>query len=82
MADKDAEVTYVTNLAVNGFNNGIVNLCFVTAHFLPTRSGDQLVVATAEAVSANLRFDLYVAQQVHEALGRILAEHTKPKVTN
>lgn len=82
MAKEDADVVYVTNLAVNGFLNGIVNLCFTTAHFLPMQREGETVVVTAETVSANLRFDLNVAQQIHDALGRILEDHVKPKVTN
>jgi len=87
MSTTKPEVVYVTSLAVSGFLNGIVNLGFSTAQFLPELVPDpdekgQYVtkVMAAEVMTANLRFDLLVAQQVHDALGKMIEQHTKPKV--
>jgi hypothetical protein len=78
---KDPEVTIVNTLAVSGFLNGIVNLGFTTAQFLPRQlrppEGDGMIVDAAEIMTANLRMDLVCAQQVHDALGRILEQNTK-----
>lgn len=88
MSTTKPEVVYVTSLAVSGFLNGIVNLGFSTAQFLPIPHHDsatgetEVKVQAAEVMTANLRFDLMVAQQVHDALGKMLDQHVKPKVTN
>lgn len=83
MSTTKPEVTFVTNLAVSGFLNGVVNVAFSTAQFLPGEvEGDKVKVLMAEEITANLRFDLYVAQQLHAALGKIIDENTKPQVTN
>lgn len=82
MEDK-SEVTYVTGLAASGFLNGVINVAFSTARFLPeTKVVDgepKATVVMADYISANLRFDLFVAQQLRDALDRILAQHTKPE---
>lgn len=83
MAKENADVVYVSNLAVHGFLNGVVNLCFQTAEFLPALDKDgKPAVATADYISANLRMDLNVAQQVRDVLDKIIEENTRPKVTN
>ena len=56
----EPDVVFTTSLAVRGFSNGIVNLAFNQAQFLPEE------------------IDLFCAQQVYEALGKILADQTKP----
>ncbi len=74
------EITYVNGVAVSGFLNGVINIAFSTAQFIPQHepiSGEMQVVP-AEFISANLRFDLLVAQQLRDALDRILEENTKP----
>lgn len=76
---KDApEVIFVNSLAVSGFLNGILNLGFTTAHFLPRQTEQGAVVDAAEVMTANLRMDLVCAQQVHEVLGRLIEQNTKP----
>lgn len=80
MSTTKPEVIYVTNLAVSGFLNGICNLGFSTAQFLPREVDGEVKVDMAEVMTANLRLDLMVAQQVHDALGKIIEANTKPKV--
>lgn len=76
---KDApEVIFVNSLAVCGFLNGVLNLGFTTAQFLPRQTSDGAVVDAAETMTANLRMDLVCAQQMHEHLGRIIEQNTKP----
>ena len=82
MSTTKPEVVYVTNLAVSGFLNGVCNLGFSVAHFLPVQDGDKVRVDAAEEMAANIRFDLLVAQQVYEALGKIIDDNTKPKAMN
>ena len=73
----DTPVVFVTGVAVSGFNNGICNFAFSTAQFLPGKDEDgKSRVELAEIVTANLRMD---AQQLHDSLSSILAQHTKPK---
>jgi len=59
---------------VSGFLNGIINVGLSTAQFLP-KDGK---VDVAEVITANLRIDLYCAQQLHDSLASILAQQTKP----
>jgi hypothetical protein len=74
----DVPVIFVNSLAVRGFGNGIVNLAFSTALFLPDMVDGKVQVTSQEVITANLRMDLYCAQQVYEALGKIIQEQTKP----
>ncbi len=74
----DAPVIFVNSLAVRGFNNGNVNLAFSTAQFLPETVDGKTQVSTQEVITANLRMDLFCAQQVYEALGKIIQEQTAP----
>jgi len=81
--ENKAEVTFVTGLATWGFLNGVINVSFTTAQFLPEVDDDGTTkVVTADIISANLRFDLNVAQLLRDALDKIIEEQTKPKVTN
>lgn len=75
---KDVPVVFVNTLAVRGFANGVVNLAFSTCQYLPETVDGQSRVGTQEVISANLRMDLYCAQQVYEALGKILQDQVKP----
>lgn len=86
--ENDANVVFVNTLEVSGFVNGVVNLAFATLRFVPQYrdpgegNPPQLHVATDPVISANLRMDLLLAQQLHARLGEIIDEHIKPKVTN
>lgn len=77
--ENKAEVTFVTGLATWGFLNGVINVSFTTAQFLPEVDGDTTKVVTADYISANLRFDLNVAQLLRDALDKIIEDQTKPK---
>lgn len=78
MQDK-SEVTFVNSVAVSGFGNGVLNIAFSTAAYTPSIDDKgNTIVAVNEFISANLRMDLFCAQQVYEALGKILQEQTKP----
>ncbi len=68
-------ITFVNSVAVSGFLNGIINLGFSTAQFLPSGDGK---VSPAEIITANLRMDLLCAQMLHDSLANILAQQTKP----
>ncbi len=74
----DVPVIFVNSLAVRGFLNGVVNMSFSTALFLPETVDGKTQVSTQEVITANLRMDLFCAQQVYEALGKIIAEQTAP----
>jgi hypothetical protein len=75
---KDVSVIFTTSLAVRGFSNGIINLALNQAQFLPEEIDGKVQVTAQEVIVANLRMDLFCAQQVYEALGKILADQTKP----
>ena len=78
MSDKPP-IVFVNSLVVSGFNNGIVNLAFSTAEYVPgVDQNGQKVVDVAEFISANLRMDLFCVQQLHDSLAQILAQQTKP----
>lgn len=77
----DCPITFVNTLAVSGFNNGIINLAFSTASFTPRDDDGQTIVAVDEYISANLRMDLFCAQQLHDSLAKIIAQQTKPGPT-
>lgn len=71
----DVQITFVNSVAVSGFLNGVLNLGFSVAQFLPTADGK---VIPAEVITANLRMDLLCAQQLHDSLASILAQQVKP----
>ena len=74
----DVPVIFVNSLAVRGFLNGNINLAFNTAQFLPETVDGETKVTSQDVITANLRMDLYCAQQVYEALGKIIQEQTTP----
>ena len=76
--DNKSEVTFVNSVAVSGFSNGIVNVAFSTATWIPEMVDGKTIVSPAEYISANLRMDLYCVQQLHDSLASILAQQTKP----
>lgn len=78
----DVPVIFVNSLAVRGFLNGLVNLAFQTAQFLPEAVDGETKVTSQEIITANLRMDLYCAQQVYEALGKIIQDQTTPAKKN
>jgi len=78
MNNERCSITFVNTLAVRGFQNGIINLAFASAQFLPETIDGKTQVSAQEVITANLRMDLYCAQQVYEALGKIIAEQTSP----
>jgi len=86
MSTTKPEVVFVNNLAAWGFLNGVLNLAFSTAQFLPEEVWDEEAgknvtkVTTSEVISANLRMDLLAAQQLRDALDSIIEANTKPKV--
>lgn len=77
---KEVPVQFVNSIAVSGFLNGIINVAFNTAQFIPEWSAGTLTgkVDVAEVITANLRMDLHCAQQLHDSLASILAQQTKP----
>ncbi len=78
MTDK-CPIIFVNSVAVSGFLNGNVNVAFSTAAYVPGKDADgRAVVDVAEFISANLRMDLFCAQQLHDSLASILAQQTKP----
>lgn len=88
---KDVEVAYVTELVASGFMNGVINMAFSTYQFIPAYeppdAGDpdgegRVVVSPAPILSANLRFDLRLAQILRDRLDQIIEENTRPKVSN
>lgn len=77
----EVPVIFVNSVAVSGFLNGVINVALATAQFLP--SVDHLgnpdgKVDAAEVITANLRMDLFCAQQLHDSLVSIIAQQTKP----
>jgi hypothetical protein len=87
MSTTKPEVVFVNSLAAWGFMNGVINVAFSTYQFMPElqagRDGDdtaKFVVVPSEVITANLRFDLVVAQQLRDALDKLIEANTKPKV--
>lgn len=78
--ENKSEVVFVTGLATWGFLNGVINVAFTTAQFLPEAQGEEIKVISADIISANLRLDLNVAQQLRDVLDGIIEQHTKPKM--
>lgn len=73
------DVTFVNSMTVSGFLNGNVNLSFSTARFSAMLDS---TVEADEYPSLYLRMDLACAQQVRDALDRLIEQNTKPKMTN
>ena len=78
MSNHRCPVIFATGLAVRGFCNGVCNIALSQAQYLPELVEGQMQVTTQELIVANLRMDLFCAQQVYEAIGKILADQTKP----
>lgn len=76
--DDKSQIVFVNSVAVSGFSNGVLNFAFSTAGFIPKVEDGKTTVDVAEFISANLRMDLYCAQQLHDSLASILAQQTKP----
>lgn len=72
------DVTFVNSVSVNGFLNGVVNLSLSQARFVAHGSEVEL----KSDVVVDLRFDLHCAIQIRDALDAIIADQTKPKVSN
>jgi hypothetical protein len=72
--DERSKVVFVNSVAQAGFLNGIYNVAFSTAEFVPGEKGPE----AREFISANLRMDLLCAQQLYESLGKVIADQTKP----
>jgi hypothetical protein len=79
MAD-DTPVTFVNSVVQSGFANGIYNVAFSTARYVPIPHPEtgKMVASIEEFISANLRMDLFCVQQLHDSLAQILAQQTKP----
>ncbi len=71
---KDAPLILVNAIELSGHNNGVVNMLFSRAVFIPLSDK----VEAEKVYPLDLRFDLFCAQQMHDALSKILAEQTKP----
>lgn len=71
-------VVFVNAVAVTGFVNGVANVAFETFGYTPEIEGDKTVVVADNYVSANLRMDLFCAQQLRDSLDSIIKQHTKP----
>jgi len=84
MANGDLpDAIFVNTLTIHGFLNGNLNLAFGQARWFPQQQVDgDVKVAVVEPIVVDLRMDLRCAQQLHDALSRIIAENTKPQVTN
>jgi hypothetical protein len=80
MDDKKCDIVFVNSLAVSGFSNGIINLAFATARFVPEENEDGVNVVLDEFISANLRMDLFCAQQLRDRLDAIIEENTKARI--
>jgi len=72
---KDTPLIFVNSVGVQGSLNGIVNLLLSQARFMPNNAGE-VKIEIVHVV--DLRFDLYCAQQIHDAIGKILEDQTKP----
>lgn len=75
----DVEVVFVNELEASGFVNGVINVAFSTYQFIPgvDEQGEPAVLP-APKITANLRFDLRLAQILRDRLDQIIEENTKP----
>lgn len=74
-----SQVIFVNGVEVSGFNNGVTNIAFSTARYVPVNGQDgKPEVGVEQYISANLRMDLFCVQQLHGILGDILAQQTTP----
>lgn len=72
------DVTFVNNVAVSGFLNGVCNLSLSQSTFVPVQHADGTKVDIKHDVAVDLRFDLYCAQQIRDVLDGIITNNTKP----
>ena len=72
--DDRSEIVFVNSVAQAGFLNGIYNVAFSTAKFVPGKDGPE----AKEYISANLRMDLLCVQQLYESLAKVIADQVKP----
>lgn len=70
---RNVDVVFVNEVAGIGILNGVVNLTLSTALFTP----QDKIVLQDKIVASRLRFDLFVAQNLHQLLGDILDANTK-----
>jgi hypothetical protein len=75
---KSAQVIFCNTVEVHGTLNGVCNVLLGVAHFVPDSDGK---VTVEKSFVADLRFDLYCAQQMHDALSKLLADQVKPAPT-
>lgn len=73
--DITVPVQFVNQLANAGFLNGVVNMCFSVARFTPDEDGE---IDPNLVIVANLRMDLHCAQELRDALTKIIDANTKP----
>lgn len=66
---------FFNSVDVHGSLNGVCNLLLTAAQFVP--QPDNTVTVEKQYV-ADLRFDLFAAKQIHDAIGKILDDQTKP----
>ena len=71
--------TFVNDVVASGSLNGVVNLTFATALFSP---GEDNKVDPDLVISSRLRMDLYCAQNLYAALGKILENPGRPTLSN
>ncbi len=89
MTDKPAALTitdphhipaiFVNQLAGSGQLNGVVNLTFATANFMPKADGS---VDPDLVVTSRLRMDFYCAVQLRDALNALIEQNTAAKKAN
>lgn len=72
------KVDFVNQLVGAGHLNGVVNLTFATANFMPQADGK---IDPDLVISARLRMDLFCAEQLAAQLGSIIAQMTKANGT-
>jgi hypothetical protein len=70
----EAPLIFANSVEVHGSLNGVVNILLAAARFVPADGG---TVNVEKSFVADLRFDLLVAQNIHDALTKILADQVK-----
>lgn len=69
------KVDFVNQLINSGHSNGVVNMTLAVAQFTPTEDGEIVQDLT---VASRLRFDLFCATQIRDALTAIIEQNIKP----
>lgn len=62
---------FVNQMVGSGYLNGVVNITLATAQFTPNQSGG---VDPDMVIASRLRMDLFCAEQIYEALGKMIAQ--------